>query len=415
MIVDVPTPGEFQTAGVNQLYLAWKITIGTQQSLASVAVAGGDLEGVEDYWRSVQPELANAYSLIQQAMEMSLKGRIASVSPYLLLGDPADWPGRGATNDLSFGEMPTLDASKLVKVHNLLIEPALDDRFNTFWETVRRDRNRIMHSTSRSTFTASAVILAILRAVKALFGEMPWSARLLAEEAGQKYAIFGMDDHVYSSVVSEIGCAIELLTPAEALDLLGFDKRSHAYVCPQCYACSDRDFSAGLPKLAQFSSKESGALTLRCTFCEGASEVERHDCEYQNCLGTVISQNLCLTCLREQDEQFSVGVEFVDATLDRRHDYEFVVGRNEKGGRDEYRGHRARTADDTAAIVYGQRMLDAPHLRSWQTVSIFQRLGIPILLEPDEHRAIGHWARVGDRLVWHPGVLAYQPSVDAPV
>jgi hypothetical protein len=337
MIVDVPTPGEFQTAGVNQLYLAWKITIGAQQALASVAAAGGDAEGVDDYWRSVQPELANAYSLIQQAMEMSLKGRIASVSPYLLLGNPADWPGRGATNDLSFGEMPTLDASKLVKVHNLLVEPALNDAFNTFWETVRRDRNRIMHSTSRSTYTASAVVLAILHAVKALFSEMPWPARLLAEEAGQKYAIFGMDDHVYSSVVSEIGCAVELLTPADALDLLGFDKRSHAYVCPQCYASSDRDFSAGLPKLAQFHSKESGATTLRCTFCEGASEVERHDCEYQDCLGTVISQNLCLTCLREQDEQFTIGIDFIDAALDRRHEYEFVVGRDDKQNHGEYR------------------------------------------------------------------------------
>ena len=201
MIVDIPTPGEFHTAGVNQLYLAWKITIGAQQALTRIGAAADDQEAADDYWRSVQPELANAYSLIQQAMEMALKGRIAAVSPFLLLGNPADWPGKGATEPLSFGELQTLDASKLVKVHNLLIDPPLDAAFATFWETVRRDRNRIMHSTSRTTFTAGAVVLAILRAAKTLFADMPWPDRLLAQEAGQKYAIFGMDDHVYSEVV----------------------------------------------------------------------------------------------------------------------------------------------------------------------------------------------------------------------
>lgn len=228
------------------------------------------------------------------------------MSPFLILGNPADWPGRGATEPLSFGELPTLDAYKLVKVHNLLIDPPLDAAFATFWETVRRDRNRIMHSTSRTTFTAGAVVLAILRAAKTLFADIPWADRLLAKEAGQKYAIFGMDDHVYSEVVGEIGCAIALLTPADALELLGFDRRRHAYVCPRCLANTERDFAAGLPKLAQFPTKDAGETALRCIFCEAVSVVDRHDCEYPDCPGNVISQNLCLTCLREQDEQFSL-------------------------------------------------------------------------------------------------------------
>jgi hypothetical protein len=297
--------------------------------------------------------LANAYSLIQQAMEMALKGRIASVSPFLLLGNPADWPARGAAEPLSFGELPTLDASKLVKVHNLLIAPPLDAAFATYWETVRRDRNRIMHSTSRTTFTASQVVLAILRAAKTLFAGIPWPDRLLAQEAGQKYAIFGMDDHVYSEVVGEIGCAIALLTPADALELLGFDHRRHAYACPQCFANAERDFATGLPKLAQFPAKEAGATTLRCIFCDTVSVVERHDCAYPDCRGTVISHNLCLTCLREQDEHFAVDADFIDAVINHHHGYEFVVGRETKRRRNEYQGHRAKAADDDAAIAYG--------------------------------------------------------------
>jgi hypothetical protein len=412
MIVDVPTPGEFQTAGVNQLYLAWKITIGAQETLAGVRSASVDPDATDDYWRSVQPELANAYSLIQQAMELALKGRIATVSPFLLLGNPADWPGRGATSDLSFGELPTLDASKLVKVHNALVKPALDDAFATFWEDVRRDRNRIMHSTSRPTFTAGDMVRTILTAVKALFNDMPWSVRLLAIEAGQKYAIFGLDDHVYSSVVSEVACAIDLLSTADGIEFFGFDSRQHAYVCPACYASSDRDFSEALPKLAQFILKEPGTQALRCTFCETVTAVDRADCEYPGCPGTAISDTLCLTCLRNQDEQFDVGLAFSTIQRDSGRDFEFVVGRESDRRRGRYRSHRARASGDEAAIEYGKRMLEAPHLRSWQTVSIFQWQERPLLLAPGEYRTLGHWTREVDSLAWHADTLAYQPSIN---
>ncbi len=411
MIVDVPTPGEFHAAGVNQLYLAWKITIGAQQALTRIGAAANEREAADDYWRSVQPELANAYSLIQQAMEMALKGRIAAVSPFLLLGNPADWPGRGATEPLSFGELPTLDASKLVKVHNLLIDPPLDAAFANFWETVRRDRNRIMHSTSRTTFTAGAVVLAILRAAKTLFGDMPWSDRLLAQEAEQKYAIFAMDDHVYSEVVGEIGCAIDLLTPADALELFDFDQRRHAYVCPQCLANAERDFAAGLPKLAQFPTKYAGETALHCVFCESVSMVDRHGCEYPDCPGNVIRQNLCLTCLREQDEYFSIDTELAIGEGD---EYHFVVGRHESGSSVEFRRHIEHMRDDWIAIAYGKSLLEAIHLLNWQTISIFQRLDGTSILVQILH-PIGHWVRVRDGLTWNADDVVYDPSTQGPI
>lgn len=71
-------PGKFHTAGVLQHYLARKITIDARQALG-IAAASDD-EGIEAYGHSVQSELANPYSLIQQGIEMALKGRIATAS-----------------------------------------------------------------------------------------------------------------------------------------------------------------------------------------------------------------------------------------------------------------------------------------------------------------------------------------------
>ncbi|PVE76116.1 hypothetical protein DC431_18610, partial [Sphingomonas melonis] len=178
VIIDVPTPDEFHDAGVNQLYLAWKITMDAHDAWSIGVGASGDAEATDDYWRSVQPALSNAYSLIQQAMELGLKGRIARVSPYLLLGDPADWSPKAAKGATSFGELPSLEASKLVAVHNSVADPPLDPAFNTFWTAVRKDRNRIMHSAPRVTFTAGEVTRTILMAANALFAETSWVDRL---------------------------------------------------------------------------------------------------------------------------------------------------------------------------------------------------------------------------------------------
>jgi hypothetical protein len=118
MIVDIPRPADFQTAGLNQIYLAWQIAMQSLQDYDEAIAYGAedDAENRREYWTRSQPALANAYSLIQQGMELALKGRIAAVSPLLLIGNPGDWPGRAATEDVSFGELRTLDAADLLKV-----------------------------------------------------------------------------------------------------------------------------------------------------------------------------------------------------------------------------------------------------------------------------------------------------------
>ena len=77
-------------------------------------------------------------------MESALKGSIAAVTPYLLIGDPKDWPNSAANDCVSFGDFRTLDPSDLVKVPNSVIAPRLDYEFKTFWDQVRLDRNRII-------------------------------------------------------------------------------------------------------------------------------------------------------------------------------------------------------------------------------------------------------------------------------
>jgi hypothetical protein len=140
MIIEIPTASEFHAAGLNQLYLAWQIAmqavqeyedlddyIGPQEKPVESAETKAFWESAEfkayresasiEYWTKSQPALANAFGLIQQAMEMALKGRIASISPFLLISrDPKDWPKGVDTDAVPFSEFRTLDAADLVKL-----------------------------------------------------------------------------------------------------------------------------------------------------------------------------------------------------------------------------------------------------------------------------------------------------------
>ena len=107
MIVDIPTKTDFDNNGIAFLNLAWQtvlsICLNFQEQSYQVQMGEAPLEkvheaeeedtwweqAVEDYWKATQQELATAVALAQQGTEFLLKGKIAHVSPFLLItGDP---------------------------------------------------------------------------------------------------------------------------------------------------------------------------------------------------------------------------------------------------------------------------------------------------------------------------------------
>ena len=305
MIVDIPAPEDYHAAGVNQLYLAWQITMGSLHEYDQVLEYGVDDidEAHAEYWKRSQPALANAYSLIQQGMELALKGRIALVSPYLLIGDPGDWPGRAAIEDVSFGEFRTLDAADLVKVHNSVRSPGLSDQFRTFWDELRKERNKIMHSASIRSVDPGKLVRAILISSDGLFRERRWPLRLVEMEEDGRLAALGFNDDVQNNVMRQVDTALRYLAPAEAKSFLGFDKRRRAYVCPRCYWAANRDWQDEWPHLAQFKIRSRGTSDLYCIVCDEVTEVVRATCRAANCKGDAIADGICLTCTGSQDDR----------------------------------------------------------------------------------------------------------------
>lgn len=416
MIVDIPVPSDYHTAGVNQLYLAWQIGMQTLNEYDEAIAYGGDdaVEAKTEYWRRAQPALANAYSLIQQGMELALKGRIAAVSPLLLIGDPGDWASRAANEDVSFGEFRTLDAADLVKVHNCVVAAPLDDRFKAFWDEVRRERNKIMHSASPKTLEPVDVVRAILVAADTLFVETRWPSRLLEMEIDGRLAALGVNENATNHVMMQVASALKHLTPARCKQFFAFDKGRRAYLCPNCYSTANKDNQDVWPFLAQFPDRARGGNHLTCIVCEKSTEVERRTCADANCEGNVIHEDVCLTCTRRQEEVFEVLSGLFDPNIRTgRHTYSFVFGRSVAGSGGYFKRHLQRVASDSIAKDHAAFALREAHLARWDTVTV-------VRLEVSETSrskiiewVLGYWRRGATELEWIAAVRSdrLEPSL----
>jgi hypothetical protein len=410
MITEIPTPADFHAAGLNQLYLAWGITIQAVSDLKKLKTNNSDSsfdlaeaeESEKLFLAKSQPELANAYALVQQAMEMALKGRIAETSPYLLIArEPKDWPKGVDNRDVPFSEFRTVDSTDLVRLHNTFFSPPLDDNFKDFWNQVRRDRNRLMHSIPSMTFKPTTLVQIILKVAGKLFDDVRWPQRLLDMELnGKQSAYWYHDDHSQGIVMRQIDLAIRHLNPAEQKMFFGFDSKMRAYLCPFCMSCVDRDFRSGLPALAQLKTKNCLEKIIKCSVCETENNVERQICNNSTCEANVIYDNICLTCSWEQNcpARFPSGLVVDDSSDMRR--YEFYFSNAERSNCPDL----ACFFDDENAIEHARLAMSAPYLREWSSVVVkYDPPGILGVLEFN-YITIGTWQRNGEGLAWHTGI-----------
>ncbi|MFK5599920.1 hypothetical protein ACFZ8E_23425 [Methylobacterium sp. HMF5984] len=395
MITEIPTAADFQAAGLNQIYLAWQIAIQTTQEYDRARESALDLEEEEitaagkAYWLKSQPILANAFGLVQQAMEMSLKGRIAAISPYLLISrDPKDWPSKVDTTPIPFSDFRTLDAADLVKVHNTFSDNPLDDQFKAFWDGVRRDRNKVMHSVTVHEFNPSIIVRTILQAVETLFSDVKWPLRLIKMEEDGKYAAYGLGEYYeHNIVMGQIETALSYLEPSEKKRFFSFDSKRRAYVCPGCWYSANRDYQEEWPALAQLTSKSSNCGEIHCILCDQDFAVERSDCMNPDCKGNVLHEGTCLTCHSEQDSPYNFRSDLEKKPSKETVEYSFWWKRFAQTVAD-----RSHFIDEESAVEHARQAMSAPHLLSWECVTIrMQPLGALEL----RSTVVGTWLREG--------------------
>jgi len=304
VIVDIPDKEDFFQSGLSMLNLAWNAVASLYIDLEYSELDGQGEEGhtTEAYWKAAQHPISIALALAQQGIELLLKGRIAEVSPFLLLTGPRDWPSGCNDKDTPFADFRTIEAHELVRTHDSVVAVKLSDSFKSQFENIRRLRNTIFHGVDkRLRPTAEDVFRVVLEAVHCLYEPRSWIRlrRDYLERTPNSIAYSGPDSELI--LISEALHVIRILKPFETNRYFGFHKNRRRYICNTCALnCSDPHLE---PKIAVLDPNTPDSNTLYCFVCDKHYSVLREKCTNGGCPGNVIDaeDGVCLSCYKGVD------------------------------------------------------------------------------------------------------------------
>lgn len=313
MVINIPTSNDFYLSGEELFNFAWDALLRLVKNLDESSYYGIDQEEVsEQYWEGAKRTVSTSLTIIQQGVEFFLKGRIASISPYLLIADPpAKWPSINSEDGqniqpIDFSKFRTLDAQDLVKVYNTFSPQPLGGEFVERFNKMRERRNAIIHSvTSTDDLNVKQVIESLLFVHNDFFPTVKWAERRKYFLLFSPDAELAEPDWALTATCLEVSLVAKMLQPSETLSLLGINKKLREYFCPKCLAESDQDITFEI-KLAHLKSKSPDETNLYCPICNLNHKVLRKECdekynsliESSACPGNVISEEYgqCLTC-----------------------------------------------------------------------------------------------------------------------
>jgi len=296
--VDIPASDEFFSAGSELLDYSWEIAANLLIDMEEAEFFDQDIDDAsEEYWSAARRRLTIAATTTQQAIELCLKGKIAEISPYLLLADPPSrWPSHKKVG-LGFSDFRMLDAQDLVPVLQMFSTNQLNEDFILRFHDLRNQRNRIVHSVAdEPAITVKTVIENILFAHASL---LPGSWAPTRHEFLRKSPAAAVIDNDWTRnrVCQEVSSVIGRLDPSVIEKYFGIDKRQRLYVCDNCMC--DAILDAGFEyKTAVLRPNGPGSTSLYCAVCDSHCVVERRPCQNDSCPGNVFGSETgyCLTC-----------------------------------------------------------------------------------------------------------------------
>lgn len=299
MIIEIPEPNDFFDQGKELFVSSWKTIVDFLEGVEYGNNNADELEFCEDeYWKRSFSYLSLALSTIQHGVELTLKGIICEISPFLLISSH-NFNWSCYSTDIEFSEFKTIDASKLLEVCKKVSNRSFSNDFHEKYDEMRKLRNKIIHSVDKNIKKDSVYVLDTLLFMHSkLFPEKSWRKTRASCLMKEPYTLIGADEFHTNRLSFEFELAISRLPADKVKRYFNVDKKLPAYYCPECYNCANTE--GGFEhKLARFTSNAPDCTTLYCPVCEQDYEIERGVCS--SCSGQILSKDgLCLECARWQ-------------------------------------------------------------------------------------------------------------------
>lgn len=314
MITDIPKETDFHKTSARFLGSAWSDAvrwIERENWLQEQREELGDTtpQEDEDMLSASTERLAVAHITAYTGIEHMLRARITSVSPFLLIcgSSPQDWPKGCERKNVPFADFRTVDAQDLTRICNAVLPTRIPDEFVSKYESLRRQRNALIHSHStRPELAARELLETILYTTHTIVGPLTWTAwrrqMLIAQDSGDESFSWN------SSYNRELRLVIETLGAKEVRVYMGINKRARLYYCPKCLAnCLRVERKSGYYQDGVAQLETNNRTLLVCRACDSKVVVERKRCTVHECKGDVIyaddreEEPRCMTCANYQD------------------------------------------------------------------------------------------------------------------
>lgn len=295
-ITDVPSHEDFLNIGSDHLQLAWDQVADLLISLDD-PFDDYDKETKDEYWKASRRILLTALTIAQQGVELTLKGYIAQITPYLLIQNPAGKLPGSINSAIPFADFKTIDAQDLVKMVTAFTDKTLSEPFQGRFEELRNTRNKIMHSIGNGiSIEPSQLIEMILEMHAELFPHNRWPSDRMQFLDRAPVAHLGANEFTRNRVCWEMEIVLELLKPSKVTKFFGIEKAQRRYSCPTCLSEANRDGGFEY-RLAVLKPKSPKATSLYCFVCDETFPVTRQPCQESECKGNVFHDKWgCLSC-----------------------------------------------------------------------------------------------------------------------
>lgn len=314
MIKNIPTAEELRLVSLRLYFKAWADTTNIITEWAEYGQWASESQeeneesdsrvGWEQYIAAAQSDLQGIYTLIQQSQEIGLKARICEVSPFLLLKRTDVRPSEGEQNTWDFTDFPTLDASELIRVHNMFCSTTLSKEFQTKYEEIRRGRNKISHLGIYPQNLEPLFIIDILQLhYSELYPDRRWMEDRLHFAALGKWADFSFDGDFdeRTGLFNELYHLLPELRDEQFKSLMGHECNEEAYICHECCHRAGLGDTNPYPREVP-TAYRAGDDRVKCVICDQASPMKRAaPCPVTDCKCDWQSdqeghQGLCMRC-----------------------------------------------------------------------------------------------------------------------
>lgn len=318
MIVNIPTPESLDDVALRLYFTAWSSIMRIRSDFDQTFPPGDDPRPEKGAWKNewteyvagYQPELQAVCSIIQQSNELTLKSKICSISPYLLLLN-SDPKFSTVPRDVEFAEFRTLDAVDLPAAVNSLSAKPLSDEFIQNYNQIRSVRNKIAHlGHAGHDFNLEELLGLLIRQYIELWSDRAWLKDRItfASRTGRAFFHDGKHSSAESEVMYELPLIFAAIKKSAFKKLFGIDKSTRRYLCHACLSEARTSFSEyDLDECKTAYLKEESSM--HCLMCGEDYEVKRQPCCVEGCKGNVISESeyvgcdVCNTCGNEQHDE----------------------------------------------------------------------------------------------------------------